>query len=381
MDGQKHGNKVSYSVTGTTSEKDSASDTVNSYYGNGFTVIPGTGTVLIRKQKSDGTALAGATFTVSQKIDGSWVAIGTLTTENGYATVHGTGTFEENAAMVGLKYGHYKVEETAAPDGYVNGHFTQEFTLSSEHPTQEIACTNYRTNEGGLLELTKTISGPIAADTAVPTVQFTVTGPDGEQVGAYTLDQFVKGEDGTYTLKIGKILPPGSYTVTETITQDVEGYTLAKVSTKVQVGDGESALTETDRVVHGDEIKVTAKVESGKTTTVAYTNSYSANSKPAPPVVSPSPVPSPSPSVSPSPVLSTKPSATPAPASTQQPSTTPQPAAVPQPEKTPQPSDAPQVSIPQTGDTFPLLPTALIMAASGLALTALAVAKRRKKHK
>ncbi len=343
MDGQKHSNSASYSVTGTTSEKDSAGDTVNSYYGNGFTVIPGTGTVLIRKQKSDGTALAGATFTVSQEINGSWVAIGKLTTENGYATIQDAGTFEENAAMAGLKYGHYKVEETAAPDGYVNGRFTQEFTLSSEHAAQEITCTNYRTDEGGWLELTKTISGPIAADKIMPTVQFTVTGPDGEQVGVYTLDQFVKGEDGIYTLKIDKILPPGSYTVTETITQDVEGCTLAQVSTKVQVGDGEPALTETDRAVRGDEIKVTAEVESGKTTTVAYTNRYSENSKPTPPSESPSPVPSPSPmpsatpSESPSPVPSTSPSESPLPVLSPTPSESPSPVPSTSPSESPSP--------------------------------------------
>ncbi len=379
MDGQAHSNTARFNVQEDASGDHSSSASYEEYYGNGYTIIPNTATVLIRKQKTDGSALAGAEFTISRQMDnGRWTAVGTITSSGTYKTITGA-DFAQNAGMVGLPYGHYKIEETKTPTGYLAG-FVQEFDLDADHTIKLITCTNYTEAEGGSLKITKTISGPVAESRVEPSLKFTVIDPYDRTIGEYTLDQFTK-ENGRYTLTVGTALIPGEYTVTETA-EAVDGYKLVKT-------------TYTLGTTAQDGTQAVAAVNSGSETIVAYVNTYESTTVITPPPVTPPTTPPTVPPTTPPTVLPTtspkpsqEPTPTPTPAddapetpaasTTPQPTSTPQPAGTPQ--ATPQSTVAPQTVIPQTSDAFPLLLLTLTMAASGLALAVLAITKKRSKH-
>ena len=73
------------------------------------------------KVKSDGTDLAGAEFTLSKKINGTWTALTLVTVDDN--------TFE----LAGLDDGDYKLEETKAPAGYNKLEAPIYFRVTANH--------------------------------------------------------------------------------------------------------------------------------------------------------------------------------------------------------------------------------------------------------
>jgi len=190
----------------------------------------------------------------------------------------------------------------------------------------------WKSNAKGNLKVSNTVSGS-AGDTT-KTFTFTVT-VDSSINGTYGEMTFTAGS-ATFTLRHGESLtavglPAGAaYTVAES---DNEGYT---VTANGAVGT----------------------ISKDDTAVAAFTNNREAPSTQPPTTSAPE-----------NPAGPTKPD----------PTATPKPAATPQPTVTPQPTAA-QATVPQTGDTTPLMLWVVLLVVSAMGLAGCLLVRFRKKH-
>lgn len=219
------------------------------------------GNLTFKKVDGSGTALPGATFTLSSVEKN---ADGTSKWSSATATSGDDGT----VTFSNIPSGHsYTLTETKAPDNY---------NLDSTPHTVEIkygkAYKNYEqitetnplkitnTAKTGSLTISKAFGegGAITADSfpTGKTITFTVTGPDNYSK-TVTLP-----ENGQWTTTLTNV-PLGTYTVTET-NADVDNYSY---TTTVKVNGTDEELTN-----NGVSVKVNA-VENNSVT-VAFTNNY-----------------------------------------------------------------------------------------------------------
>ena len=195
-----------------------------------------------------------------------------------------------------------------------------------------IYTAQWKSNAKGNLKVSNTVSGS-AGDTTKP-FTFTVT-VDSSINGTYGEMTFTAGS-ATFTLRHGESLtavglPAGAaYTVAES---DNEGYT---VTANGAVGT----------------------ISKDDTAVAAFTNNREAPSTQPPTTSAPE-----------NPAGPTKPD----------PTATPKPAATPQPTVTPQPTAA-QATVPQTGDTTPLMLWVVLLVVSAMGLAGCLLVRFRKKH-
>ena len=196
----------------------------------------------------------------------------------------------------------------------------------------------WKSNAKGDLKVSNTVSGS-AGDTTKP-FTFTVT-VDSSINGTYGEMTFTAGS-ATFTLRHGESLtavglPAGAaYTVAES---DNEGYTVT---------------------ANG----ATGTISKDGTAVAAFTNSREAPSTQPPTTSAPE---NPAGPTKPDPTATPKPAATPQPTATAQPTVTPQPTAV-------------QATVPQTGDTTPLMLWVVLLVISAMGLAGCLWAQFRKKQ-
>ena len=237
--------------------------------------------ITIKKVDEQGKWLSGATFVV-QKVNPS-----NLKNDGGPQTITTNDLNLGTAKFAGLSYNTlYYYQETVAPSGYQKDDTKHYFIIKNEENEEGFTQlkneiqegTTYGTFHDGItinvenkkipveptkLVITKTISGDVTEAEVKAAVKFQVKAPDGTST-EYTLNDFVEGTDGKYTLTIDPA-QAGKYTVEET-GYDIEGQTV-KVSYAVN-GGAETEGQKTD-----------VEVEAKKTATVAFSNAYT--SKPA----------------------------------------------------------------------------------------------------
>ncbi len=172
--------------------------------------------------------------------------------------------------------GVYEVEETVYD---INGYVTASVKYSVNGSAQtsgtkaQAQVTNgatvnvdfedsYTKPDTGKLVITKTIKGDVTKEEAEGALQFKVTNKDDGTSKVYTLKDFTKNTDGTYTLELKATT--GGYTVEETI-YDIKGYITASVKYSVN-GGGQTSGTKAD-----------ASVTKDQTTTVTFEDVYEKN--------------------------------------------------------------------------------------------------------
>ena len=196
----------------------------------------------------------------------------------------------------------------------------------------------WKSNAKGDLKVSNTVSGS-AGDTTKP-FTFTVT-VDSSINGTYGEMTFTAGS-ATFTLRHGESLTAvglpadTAYTVAES---DNEGYTVT---------------------ANG----ATGTISKDDTAVAAFTNNREAPSTQPPTTSAPE-----------NPAGPTKPE----PTTTSKPTVTPQPATTPQPTVTPQPT-ATQATVPQTGDTTPLMLWVVLLVISAMGLAGCLWVRFRKKQ-
>ena len=218
------------------------------------------------------------------------------------------------------------------------------FTAATDVTENMTVYAQWKSNAKGDLKVSNTVSGS-AGDTTKP-FTFTVT-VDSSINGTYGEMTFTAGS-ATFTLRHGESLTAvglpadTAYTVAES---DNEGYTVT--------ANGAAGTISKDG-----------------TAVAAFTNNREAPSTQPPTTSAPE-----------NPAGPTKPNstATPKPAATPKPTATPQPAATPQPTVTPQPTAA-QATVPQTGDTTPLMLWVVLLVVSALGLAGCLWVRFRKKQ-
>ena len=229
------------------------------------------------------------------------------------------------------------VEPTRAGYDFVNWNTKQDgtgdiFTAATDVTENMTVYAQWKSNAKGNLKVSNTVSGS-AGDTT-KTFTFTVT-VDSSINGTYGEMTFTAGS-ATFTLRHGESLtavglPAGAaYTVAES---DNEGYT---VTANGAVGT----------------------ISKDDTAVAAFTNNREAPSTQPPTTSAPE-----------NPAGPTKPD----------PTATPKPAATPQPTVTPQPT-ATQATVPQTGDTTPLMLWVVLLVVSAMGLAGCLLVRFRKKH-
>ena len=229
------------------------------------------------------------------------------------------------------------VEPTRTGYVFVNWNTKQDgtgdiFTAATDVTENMTVYAQWKSNAKGNLKVSNTVSGS-AGDTTKP-FTFTVT-VDSSINGTYGEMTFTAGS-ATFTLRHGESLtavglPAGAaYTVAES---DNEGYT---VTANGAVGT----------------------ISKDDTAVAAFTNNREAPSIQPPTTSAPE-----------NPAGPTKPD----------PTATPKPAATPQPTVTPQPTAA-QATVPQTGDTTPLMLWVVLLVVSAMGLAGCLLVRFRKKH-
>ena len=229
------------------------------------------------------------------------------------------------------------VEPTRAGYDFVNWNTKQDgtgdiFTAATDVTENMTVYAQWKSNAKGNLKVSNTVSGS-AGDTT-KTFTFTVT-VDSSINGTYGEMTFTAGS-ATFTLRHGESLtavglPAGAaYTVAES---DNEGYT---VTANGAVGT----------------------ISKDDTAVAAFTNNREAPSTQPPTTSAPE-----------NPAGPTKPD----------PTATPKSAATPQPTVTPQPTAA-QATVPQTGDTTPLMLWVVLLVVSAMGLAGCLLVRFRKKH-
>ena len=229
------------------------------------------------------------------------------------------------------------VEPTRTGYDFVNWNTKQDgtgdiFTAATDVTENMTVYAQWKSNAKGNLKVSNTVSGS-AGDTTKP-FAFTVT-VDSSINGTYGEMTFTAGS-ATFTLRHGESLTAvglpadTAYTVAES---DNEGYT---VTANGAVGT----------------------ISKDGTAVAAFTNNREAPSTQPPTTSAPE-----------NPAGPTKP----------EPTTTPKPAATPQPTVTPQPT-ATQATVPQTGDTTPLMLWVVLLVISALGMAGCLWVRFRKKH-
>lgn len=229
------------------------------------------------------------------------------------------------------------VEPTRAGYDFVNWNTKQDgtgdiFTAATDVTENMTVYAQWKSNTKGDLKVSNTVSGS-AGDTTKP-FTFTVT-VDSSINGTYGEMTFTAGS-ATFTLRHGESLTAvglpadTAYTVAES---DNEGYTVT--------ANGAAGTISKDG-----------------TAVAAFTNNREAPSTQPPTTSAPE-----------NPAGPTKPD----------PTTTPKPAATPQPTVTPQPT-AVQATVPQTGDTTPLVLWVVLLVISALGMAGCLWVRFRKKH-
>ena len=235
------------------------------------------------------------------------------------------------------------VEPTRTGYDFVNWNTKQDgtgdiFTAATDVTENMTVYAQWKSNAKGDLKVSNTVSGS-AGDTTKP-FTFTVT-VDSSINGTYGEMTFTAGS-ATFTLRHGESLTAvglpadTAYTVAES---DNEGYT---VTANGAVGT----------------------ISKDDTAVAAFTNNREAPSTQPPTTSAPE-----------NPAGPTKPE----PTTTSKPTATPQPATTPQPTVTPQPT-ATQATVPQTGDTTPLMLWVVLLVISAMGLAGCLWVRFRKKH-
>ena len=229
------------------------------------------------------------------------------------------------------------VEPTRTGYDFVNWNTKQDgtgdvFTAATDVTENMTVYAQWKSNAKGDLKVSNTVSGS-AGDTTKP-FTFTVT-VDSSINGTYGEMTFTAGS-ATFTLRHGESLTAvglpadTAYTVAES---DNEGYTVT---------------------ANG----ATGTIQKDGTAVAAFTNSREAPSTQPPTTSAPE-----------NPAGPTKP----------EPTTTSKPTATPQPTVTPQPTAA-QATVPQTGDTTPLMLWVVLLVVSAMGLAGCLLVRFRKKH-
>ena len=235
------------------------------------------------------------------------------------------------------------VEPTRTGYDFVNWNTKQDgtgdiFTAATDVTENMTVYAQWKSNAKGDLKVSNTVSGS-AGDTTKP-FTFTVT-VDSSINGTYGEMTFTAGS-ATFTLRHGESLTAEglpadtAYTVAES---DNEGYTVT---------------------ANG----ATGTISKDGTAVAAFTNNREAPSTQPPTTSAPE-----------NPAGPTKPE----PTTTSKPTATPQPATTPQPTVTPQPT-ATQATVPQTGDTTPLMLWVVLLVISAMGLAGCLLVRFRKKH-
>ena len=235
------------------------------------------------------------------------------------------------------------VEPTRTGYDFVNWNTKQDgtgdiFTAATDVTENMTVYAQWKSNAKGDLKVSNTVSGS-AGDTTKP-FTFTVT-MDSSINGTYGEMTFTAGS-ATFTLRHGESLTAvglpadTAYTVAES---DNEGYTVT---------------------ANG----ATGTISKDGTAVAAFTNNREAPSTQPPTTSAPE-----------NPAGPTKPE----PTTTSKPTATPQPATTPQPTVTPQPT-ATQATVPQTGDTTPLMLWVVLLVISAMGLAGCLLVRFRKKH-
>ena len=235
------------------------------------------------------------------------------------------------------------VEPTRTGYDFVNWNTKQDgtgdiFTAATDVTENMTVYAQWKSNAKGDLKVSNTVSGS-AGDTTKP-FTFTVT-VDSSINGTYGEMTFTAGS-ATFTLRHGESLTAvglpadTAYTVAES---DNEGYTVT---------------------ANG----ATGTISKDGTAVAAFTNNREAPSTQPPTTSAPE-----------NPAGPTKPE----PTTTSKPTATPQPATTPQPTVTPQPT-ATQATVPQTGDTTPLMLWVVLLVISAMGLAGCLLMRFRKKH-
>lgn len=229
------------------------------------------------------------------------------------------------------------VEPTRTGYDFVNWNTKQDgtgdiFTAATDVTKNMTVYAQWKSNAKGALKVSNTVSGS-AGDTTKP-FTFTVT-VDSSINGTYGEMTFTAGS-ATFTLRHGESLTAvglpadTAYTVAES---DNEGYTVTASG-------------------------ATGTISKDGTAVAAFTNNREVPSTQPPTTSAPE-----------NPAGPTKPA----------PTATPKPAATPQPTVTPQPT-ATQATVPQTGDTTPLMLWVVLLVISAMGLAGCLWVRFRKKH-
>ena len=119
------------------------------------------------KKDGDGNALTGADFKLEKEVDGQWVDVTTLNSENGSSPAKNGSTTETSGEFTfsGLGQGKYKLTETTTSSGY-NTIEPIEFEITAEYEIVSGAGSiTFLTGNGGSIEFTPdTTAGTLTAD-------------------------------------------------------------------------------------------------------------------------------------------------------------------------------------------------------------------------
>ena len=161
---------------------------------------------------------------------------------------------------VQLAFGNYILTEILAPDGYKIAP-SIEFTVSKDGKVKvdgnEVEKIIMKDQPIGKLMITKTVKGDLTKEQAESSIKFEVTNNDTKDKKEYALSDFTY-DGNSWKLELEE--NTGGYTVKEVIS-DVDGYTL-KETTYTVGNDTKSGK------------KVSVDIEKGKTTTIAFENTY-----------------------------------------------------------------------------------------------------------
>ena len=200
-------------------------------------------TAKIKIRKTDqvtGSALAGATFTITR--------LSAPATDNG-AGVGEVITITTNANGVAetgwLKWGKYKIEETAAPDGYLNSGYSTVVECYENGKTYSFDVENEPM--AGFIQIVKINS---LDDQPIAGVQFDIFHADGSVLAG----SMTTNDEG---VAISPALPKGKYTVKEHA--NPEGYVAELVELEAVVSSDETTeLEATNQPIQG-KIRIVKK--------------------------------------------------------------------------------------------------------------------------
>ena len=168
-------------------------------------------------------------------------------------------TTDGTTHSLSLLPGTYTLHEIKAPEGYLTAEDIK-FVVGNDgkivdHNDNTIVMKDQE--KPGKLMITKTVKGDLTKEQAESSIKFEVTNNDTKDKKEYALSDFTY-DGNSWKLELEE--NTGGYTVKEVVS-DVDGYTL-KETTYTVGNDTESGK------------KVNVDIEKGKTTTVAFENTY-----------------------------------------------------------------------------------------------------------